>query len=192
MAGHLPTSWGATVEDLERVYPADTMLEDPVIVLTRAVSMAAPTELAYRWLCQLAVAPYSYDLLDNRGHRSPRELTPGADQLEVGQRVMVFQLTEVQPGRQWSGLTYPAASRLFGTVAVTYAVEPVDRRSCRLLCRMAARQGGPFEWVRARLLAWGDLVMMRRQLLNLKRLAERDAQISAGTEPDGRPSASME
>ena len=90
------------------------------------------------------------------------------------------------------GLTHPAAQRLFGKVAVTYPVEPVDSRSCRLLCRMTVRQGGPFAWVRSRLLAWGDLAMMRRQLLNLKGLAERDAQISAGTEPGGRPSASME
>jgi hypothetical protein len=143
-------------------------------------------------VCQVAVAPYSYDLLDNRGRRSPQELTPGAGQLEVGQQVMVFRLTDVQPGRQWSGLTPRAAQRLFGKVAVTYAVEPVDPRSCRMLCRMAVREAGPFEWVRSRLLAWGDLAMMRRQLLNLKRLAERDAQSSAGTEPDGRPSASME
>jgi hypothetical protein len=49
MAGRLPIAWGATAQDLERVYPADTMLEGPVIVLTRAVSVAAPAELAYRW-----------------------------------------------------------------------------------------------------------------------------------------------
>ena len=38
MAGRLPIAWGATAQDLERVYPADTMLEGPVIVLTRAES----------------------------------------------------------------------------------------------------------------------------------------------------------
>jgi len=175
-APRLPYAWGATEADLARSYPADTMLDGPTISATRAVHVDAPVELTYRWLCQTAVAPYSYDLLDNAGRRSPQQLTPGADHLVAGQRVMVFELTDVQPGRQWSGLTYPAAARIFGALAATYAVEP-DRDGSRLVCRLVVSQRGPLGWVRSRLLAWGDLVMMRKQFLTLKGLAERDARV---------------
>jgi hypothetical protein len=140
---------------------------DPVL-MTRAVSVDAPVEVVWRWLCQLAVAPYSYDWIDNRGRRSPRNLVSGADRVEVGQRVQVFRVTDVEPGRQWSGVTIP---KVFGRTAVTYAVEP-DREGSRLVCRITTSQHGPVAWAWSRLLAWGDLVMMRKQLLTLKQLAE--------------------
>jgi len=55
-------------------------------------------------------------------------------------------------------------------VAVTYAIRPEGAGS-RLHVRVLF--GGPR--FLARLLALGDLVMMRRQLLTLKSLAEREA-----------------
>ena len=82
--------WGATAEEAARPYPADTLLDGPVLLATRAVGVDAPTSTVYRWLCQVAVAPYSYDWLDNLGRRSPRQLTPGADDLHVGKAMMVF------------------------------------------------------------------------------------------------------
>jgi len=55
-------------------------------------------------------------------------------------------------------------------VAVTYAIRP-EGAGARLHVRVLF--GGPRPL--ARLLALGDLVMMRKQLLTLKSLAEREA-----------------
>lgn len=171
----LPFEWGATPEEIERRYPADEILADPVITLTRAVSVAAPATLSYRWLCQVAVAPYSYDLIDNLGKRSPRELTPGADQIDIGDLMMIFEVTDVSPGNHWTGRISPRARRVFGDLTTTYAAEPVSETESRMVCRLVCRRDGLFNAVRAWGLAWGDLVMMRKQLLNFKELAERDA-----------------
>ncbi|MCW2792497.1 MAG: hypothetical protein JWO76_1595 [Nocardioides sp.] len=175
-AGRLPLAWGATPEDLARRYPADTILAGPVLTLTRAVDVDAPRELTWRWLCQIAVAPYSYDWIDNRGRQSPRALTPGADRLRVGQPMaVVFELVSVDAPHQWTAVTVRRGRSLFGPVAMTFAAEPSGAAS-RIVCRLTVTQGGPLSRLRARVLAWGDLVMMRRQLLNLKSLAERDAR----------------
>lgn len=185
----LPHVWGATPAEVLRDYPADRLLDGRTLAMTRAVPVAAPQELAWRWLCQIAVAPYSYDLLDNRGRRSPRELTPGADDLHVGKLMMIFRVTSYEPGHHWTGVTTPAAARLFGPVAVTYAAEPFetarpsppqeppgpDAAASRMVCRLVCEVDGPVARLRAPLLAWGDLVMMRKELLTLRSLAERDA-----------------
>jgi hypothetical protein len=125
----------------------------------------------YRWLCQLRHAPYSYDWIDNLGRRSPQQLTPGADRLEPGQRmVSIFRLADFEPDKQ---LTLEQRGRLLGHVALTYLVGDRGENSSRLVLRIA---WGPPRLPGARqLLAAGDLVMARRQLLNFKRLAERDA-----------------
>ena len=169
----LPLVWGATDAEARRHYPADDLLDGEVLRLTRAVCVDAPPEVTWRWLCQIAVAPYSYDWIDNRGRRSPRTLTPGADRLEVGQRMaVVFRLVSYDAPRRWTAITDPRGERLFGPVAITYAAEP-DGPCSRIVCRIAVPHSGVLNRVRGRLLAWGDLVMMRRQLLNLKALAER-------------------
>ena len=54
----LPLVWGATRTELARRYPSDDLLPDG-LPMTRAISVAAPPELTWRWLCQMAVAPYS-------------------------------------------------------------------------------------------------------------------------------------
>jgi hypothetical protein len=50
-----------------------------------------------------------------------------------------------------------------------YASLPDSAERCRLLVKLIARYSrGVYGKVMGRLLAWGDLIMMRRQLLNLK------------------------
>ncbi|GAB3248144.1 hypothetical protein [Nocardioides dilutus] len=170
----LPLVWGATPDERQRPYPADTAVPGPVTLMTRAITVAAPVEITWRWLCQIAVAPYSYDWIDNRGRRSPRELTPGADNLEIGQAMaVVFRLVSFDDGHHWTAVTTPRGERLFGPVAMTYAAEP-DPSGSRIVCRLAVAADSPLRRARAHALAWGDLVMMRKQLRTLRKLAERD------------------
>jgi hypothetical protein len=147
-------------------------MPDADMVLHRAVDVAAPAGRTFRWVCQLRVAPYSYDLIDNRGRASPRELTPGLDRLEVGQRVAtIFTLVDFTPGEHLTlRLTETRGRRLFGDVVVTYLAVPTGPETSRLLARVRVSGLGP---VRRRALAYGDLLMMRKQLHTLADLAAR-------------------
>ena len=128
--------------------------------------------MLFRWLCQLRVAPYSYDWIDNLGRRSPRELTPGLDELATGQPVMqIFDLVHFEAGRSLTlRLRRPG---LFPPLAVSYLSLPRGPHA-RLLVRLAARyRPGLVDRAVAAFLPFGDWIMMRKQLLTLKRLAER-------------------
>lgn len=169
------SEWGSTAEERARPYPCDGLIENPEGAVFRAVTVEAPQAVVFRWLCQLRAAPYSYDKLDNFGRRSPQELTPGLEKLERGQRVAtIFRLAEFQPGES---LTIFHRGRVFGEVACTYWAKRVDADRSRIVVKLVwkpARRGAVGRLERA-LLPPGDLVMMRRQLLNLKGLAERTA-----------------
>jgi hypothetical protein len=145
----------------------DELLPEAALRLHRAISIEARPSVVFRWLCQLKLAPYSYDLLDNLGRRSPTELVEGCEQLEVGQRFMfLFSL---------SSFVRDQHITLRGRrLAVTYGVLPQGPQT-RLLARVLFDPPTPavVGSLAAQLLALGDLVMMRKQLLTLKGLAER-------------------
>jgi hypothetical protein len=171
--------WGSTEEERAQLFPCDLLTPAPQQMLFRAVDVAAPQAITFRWLCQLRAAPYSYDRLDNFGRRSPQELTPGLDRLEAGQRMQtIFRLVAFEPGRS---LTMLHRGRLFGRVACTYRADAVDERRSRIVVKVSVSRhpGGLLGPLLRLLLAPGDMVMMRRQLLNLKRLAERTASAPA-------------
>jgi hypothetical protein len=168
-------TWNVTSEESTATHPADRHVPAGGDHLVRAIDVDASPETVYRWLCQIRVAPYSYDLVDNLGRRSPRRLTPGADDLELGQRFQIGPLVEFAPGRLIAFRTTGTARRLFGDVAMSYEVVPgVDTRSRIVACVALGPLGrhGPGPW--AAFLAAGDLVMIRKQLRTLRDLAERD------------------
>ena len=170
-------TWGTTAAERARVYPCDAII-DPADDLFRGVDVAAAAAVTYRRLCHVKVAPYSYDWLDNRGRRSPRELVNGVDDLTVGERMMrIFTLVAFRRDEHLTvRLTAPRGRRLFGDIAVTYAVVATSPSTCRLVAKLRVTPApGAFGRLRTSLLAWGDLVMMRKQLITLARLAERDA-----------------
>ena len=165
--------WGSTADERSQALPCDRLMPDPDHVIHRAVDVQSPPAVAFRWLCQLRVAPYSYDWLDNFGRRSPRALTPGLDALEVGQRFMtIFELLEFEPN---SHLTIRARSRLFGEVVVTYRVSATDdlERSRLAVKLLVKHRRDLLGRVWSLVLPPGDLVMMRKQLRTLAALSER-------------------
>lgn len=167
------TEWGSTAEERARSYPCDGVVEDPDAEVFRAVDVEAPQAVAFRWLCQLRAAPYSYDKLDNFGRRSPQRLTPGLEQLQCGQRMAtIFRLVDFEPGES---LTILHRGRIFGEVACTYWAKRVDEERSRIVVKLVWNEArrGILGLPERLLLPPGDLVMMRRQLLNLKQLAER-------------------
>lgn len=147
--------------------------------------MAAPASCVYRRLCQLRAAPYSYDLIDNLGRRSPRELTPGLGRPEPGDVAMtIFRVAAREPGREITFVLSPPPGRLGRVVqrialpsAVTYRVVARGPGASRILVKhVNADPPGLRGRLTRALLPAGDLVMMRRQLMNLRDLAERDAR----------------
>lgn len=174
----LPWSWGATAEERDAPWACDALVPEAEDAYLRAVEVAAPAALGLRWLCQLRAAPYSYDALDNGLRRSPRRLTPGLEALALGLTFMrIFELVAFTPGRDLTlRISDPRARRWFGDVALTYAALPAGAARCRLACKVVVRYPRGFARLARRVLPWGDLVMMRKQLLTLKRLAERDAR----------------
>ena len=69
---------GSTAIERDQSFPCDRLVERPDDVLFRAVDVAAGAPTVFRWLCQLRVAPYSYDRSDNWGRRSPGRSLQGS------------------------------------------------------------------------------------------------------------------
>ena len=172
-----PEHWHVTTDEVLAHYPCDRLAETPIRVLTRGINIDAPTAVAFRWLCQLRVAPYSYDWIDNCGRKSPRTLSPGLEGLAKGQRFLIGELTDFAVDQQITLRATPLAKRWYGLVAMTYQVTDRGLAGSRIVVRLIVDE--PTRWwqhLRFHLLAWGDLIMMRKQLVTLKGLAEKSAQ----------------
>jgi len=165
-------TWGSTAEERAASYPCERHIEAPTSTLYRAVDVDAPVHLTYQWLCQLRVAPYSYDWIDNFGRTSPRTRNSDNERLTIGERMMrIFTLVELEPDQHLTMVI--TRTKLFGAVAVTYSVKPRPGGS-RIVAKIQMRLERRSLW--SWFLPAGDLVMMRKQLLTLKRCAEKEAR----------------
>jgi hypothetical protein len=162
--------WGVTQAETTRPYPCDDLVPDPVLQAWRGVTVRARPEHVWPWLAQIRLAPYSYDWIDNLGRRSPQDLR-GLPEPMVGESFTAVlggfrfgRIAAVAPGKHLTGT-------IMGAV-VSYVLVPIDDLPyTRLLMKLVT--AGPR--MIAPLLSVGDLIMARRQMLNLAALAERTA-----------------
>lgn len=168
--------WGVSAEEVARHYPCDDLVPAPVLQAWRGVTVHAAPADVWPWVTQIRLAPYSYDWIDNLGRRSPQELrglaepAPGQYFTTAGGRP-AGRILGVEPDVHLTG-------QIMGAV-MSYVLVPTGgprATSTRLLLKVAVARG---RWT-APLLSVGDLVMARRQLLTLKRLAERATTRPAG------------
>ena len=158
--------WGVSESETVRSYPCDDFVAAPTLRAWRGVRVEAPADAVWPWVAQVRLATYSYDWIDNLGRRSPRELA-ALPEPRVGDRFTTAggrergRIVSVEPGRQLTGI-------IMGAV-MSYVLVPLDHDATRLLLKVVARSR---RWV-APALSVGELIMARRQLLNLKHLAER-------------------
>ena len=172
-----PKIWGATADECARRYACDDLPFNADDEYFRAVDVASPPALVFRWLCQLRAAPYSYDLIDNFGRRSPPRLTPGLEALAPGQRMMmIFRLVAFdEPKNMTIALASRAGAAVMGDFCGTYDVRGAGNGS-RLVAKIRVRYPrGIYGAALRRAMPSLDLVMFRKQLLTFKRYAERDA-----------------
>jgi hypothetical protein len=148
-----------------RAYPCDDFVTSPTLQASRGVHVVAPAAVVWPWVAQVRLAPYSYDWIDNLGRRSPRELA-GLPEPQAGDRFttaagrQLGRIVSVDPGKQLTGTIMGAF--------MSYVLVPQEHDTTRLLLKIVMRTA---RWA-ALGLSVGDLIMARRQLLNLKQLAE--------------------
>ena len=158
--------WGVDESEILRAYPCDDFVASPDLQAWRGIRIGVPAGAVWPWVAQIRLAPYSYDWIDNRGRRSPRELA-GLPEPRAGERFTTVggraagRIVSVDPGRQLTGTIMGAF--------MSYVLVPQEDGATRLLLKVIMRTR---RWA-APALSVGDLVMARRQLLNLKKLAER-------------------
>ncbi len=98
-------------------------------------------------------------------------MTLGVEKLEIGQRVMGFELVDFQPDRS---ITLLGKATIYGDGVGSNLILPLIDGSVRLLAKIRIKYPRGLKGLLLRcFLPLGDMIMMRRQLLNLKKLSER-------------------
>ena len=165
-------TWGATDAEVARRLPSDDLVTRPTFDATRAITLEAPPEQVWPWLVQIGLTRagwYSYDLLDNLGRPSAREIIPDLQNLRPGD--IVPMSPDGKQGMAVLSVDAPT-SMVWGKPGGTtwaWQLDETDTGGTRLVTRVRSR----YLWFSpsiafSMLVEFGDIWMMRKMLLNLR------------------------
>lgn len=181
--------WGATDDEVARPMPGDDVVERPAFNATRAVTVKARSEDIRPWLAQIGIRRagwYSYDWIDNLGRPSAERILPEFQNLKAG------DLIPFSPdGKQglWVKDMEPNRWMLWwdkkGKVTWYWGLYPLDEDHTRLITRVRMR----YDWLSPSILFnlvldVGDIVMMRKCMLGIRRRAETLARQREGIQDE--------
>jgi hypothetical protein len=165
-------NWGATDDEIRRSMPGDEIIADPTFNATRAITINARPEEIWPWLLQmgyLRAGFYSYDKLDNDGVPSAERIIPEFQNLAVGDSIPLnshvsARVVSLDPNR--SMLWIIDSDEPWTWAWGIYALNP---EQTRLVTRLRVRFDGIVDRMMADL---GEIIMMRKCLLGIRRRAE--------------------
>lgn len=170
--------WGASADEIQRTMPGDDIVQRPHFIATRGVTVHARPADIWPWIVQigcLRAGWYSYDWVDNLGIPSAARILPELQHVKVGERIPFapdgqagMWVRAVSPHRWMLWVADQDESTWF------WGLYPEGEGKTRLVTRLRVRYNWRFPWI----LFWmandaGDIVMMRKCLLGIKRRAEQ-------------------
>lgn len=169
--------WGATDEELARSVTGDDVVTQPTFDATRAVSVNARPEQIWPWLLQIGCKRAgwcSYDWIDNVGIPSAERIIPELQHLDVG------DIVPMSPdGKMGMWVKSLDSNRWMlwgdkdGDATWCWELYPLDEARTRLVTRLRVRYRWNSPWIIFNLLMdVGNIVMMRKCMLGIKRRAE--------------------
>ena len=187
--------WGASDDEVNRVWPGDDLIPDPRYETTHAVTINAPADAVWPWLVQIGQERggfYSYEWLENLLrldiHNADR-IIPEFQHLEVGDTMSLapdnaapLTVAVLEPSRALVWRTGPPdhplepGDYLRGELAATWAylLDPVDADRTRLTVRWrSAWEPSALGSVpNGLVLEPSHFIMERKMLLGIKERAE--------------------
>jgi hypothetical protein len=191
----------ANRRERSRALPGDQLVVGPAVSATHAVTIRRPPRDVWPWLVQMGAGRagwYSYDFIDNGGHRSAERIVPELQYIAVGSLLpalpratdgfFVFQC-EAERTLVLGPVPEPG---LPPTATWSFVLDEAGPNRTRLMVRGRLGAGRPGNrpyglppWLLRLVGPLGHFVMERKQLLGIARRAENGgATTPAGTEPD--------
>lgn len=144
-------NWGAARAEVERSLPGDDLLADPDAESTVAISIDAPPDAVWPWLCQLGQERggfYSYEWAENLvglGIHNADEISEEWQDLAVGDTVRLGRADRFPDATLVVAGLDPGESLVLRTPedptwwVWSFALDPVDETTTRLLVRSRVR-----------------------------------------------------
>lgn len=171
------TRWGSTAQERAREMPGDAYLNGGPrarVTMTRAISIHAPVERVWPWVCQLGRGAgwYSIDWLDNGRKTSAWHIVSWIPEPRLGDATAIGYLRHIDAGRSLAW--WHDGGNFVGSRArmVTCFELSAQGHGTRLVSRISADASGPSAPVALLVFRVIDSIMACRQLIGLRARVE--------------------